>query len=144
MRRYRMIPKVSKVSRLKRQQSDQTQNQLRDLAIREVRDALNSTMRDLAHQLTGSSQGMTGRNSGGSLGGFNLFGGSSNDGSAGNLNGLMNGVLRIFTSRKQISVSQSAATESTRSLNDNQFYLESRSQREASLGRLSSESTRNL
>jgi hypothetical protein len=138
-----MIPKVSKSTRLKRQQSDQIQNQLRDLAIREVRDALNSTMRDLAHQLNGSAQGIGG-NSSGSLGGFNLFGGSSNDGTAGNFNGLMNGVLRIFTSRKQISVSQSAATESTRSLNDNQFYLESRSQREASLGRLSSESTRNL
>jgi hypothetical protein len=148
MRRYHILPTTSKTRRLKTQQSEKIQSQLRDLAQREVRDAMNAAIRDAEKQLLGSLQGFGSNNSGRFFDSFNALGGTSGNASSsnsiGNFTGLLNSVVRIFSSSKRVSTSQSAATESTRSANENTFYRESRSQREAALGRLSSESTRNL
>lgn len=141
---YRKISSQERSQRLAREQEERIKSELREFALKEIQSAMRLALNDMESALTGnlgtiqtdrfifregSSLNATalGGNSGTSWGSF-----------------LSSAVLRLVSSRTKTSTSVSAATETTRSTQENQFYRESRSQQEAAITQLSSSGTRNL
>ncbi len=146
MRRYRKVSKEEKIARREREQNERLRAEMRELALREVKNALQTALRDAEKELERSVRSIeqqSGRlifRNQTSTGGSN----SANDTSPLNFGTLISGsLLRLFKSRERTRTSQAPATETTRSSEENQFYRESRSQREVSISNMTS-SSRNL
>lgn len=151
MPRYRTTSREERSTRQQREQEERFRQEMRELMLREIHSAMNLALRDLQQDIAQSMRqadtlqseqmifrsGLTGTMAGDSR--------SSASPANGNWAGFLStAVLRLFSARQTTRTSQSDAIESTRSSQENQFYRESRSQREASLSQLSGGGARNL
>lgn len=131
--------------RREREQAERLERELREIALRELRSAAALMMRDMEKELAASlsninlGPGRTLSDTGSTLPS------GAQPGSA-NWASLFGATLvRLLSApRERTRVTQSAATETARSEQDNQFYRESRSQREAAISTLGGSGSRNL
>lgn len=148
MARYRKITTEERTARREREQQERLRAELREFTLREIRSVMNTALRDVERELSSNLKNYESMQAGRLIFRSDQTASSSASSSAvENTNWgtfLSNTVLRLFSSRTTTRTNQSAATETSRSSQENQFYRESRSQREAAISQLSGGGARNL
>lgn len=147
MRRYIRISKAERSERRAREQTERLRQEMRELALKEIRSALTLALRDIQKDMAETLRKAEAEQSGRLIfrTGTPQTGSASNPRDIGSIGTILSGtVSRFFGQRQRTTISAGETTESTRSGQENQFYRESRSQREAALSQLSGGGTRNL
>ncbi len=142
MPRYRRVDREEQTEKRAREQEERLRQEMRELTLREVRTALNMAIKDMEREFNQSLRGLQSISGGTSRNGSasddeELFGLSPNR--IGTWAGFLMGAISRINSgpKNRTYTSQSTASETVRSDRENQFYRESRSQREFAISQLS-------
>ena len=147
MRRYIRISKSERSERREREQTERLRQEMRELAFKEIRSAITLAIRDIQKDVAETLRKAEADQSGRFIfrTGTPQTGTITNPKDIGTIGTILSGpVSRFFGQRQRTTSSAGETVESNRSGQENLFYRESRSQREAAISQLSGSGARNL